>query len=137
METTPKATTPQTTPKAATPQNTPKACSPMVKMESKSNDEDLTMEEKLKSEVKGVIGDLSIMKTLCLSLFSEEEVANSTRTGKTTLKAKANVKPPLDQTKFDIFENLTVQLTSFDKSTFHKKFENLQKVLRRNLKKKT
>jgi hypothetical protein len=94
-------------------------------------DKSLLDEETLIKSVKGVVGDQNVMKHLCLQIFTEEDMINSTRTGKRTAKAMDNVKPPLDPIKFNMLETVIMKVTSFDKATFYKKFENQQKMLRR------
>lgn len=81
----------------------------------------------ISEEIKNLHGDRHIFKTFCFKTFTQEELMNRTRTGKRTIKCNNIVKPQLDTEKFGILEELVLQRTIFDKLTFHKKFENLQK----------
>lgn len=84
--------------------------------------------------VTKAIGDQNKFRNLCLFLFTHDELVSCTRTGKRTIKCMDNVKPQIDPIKFKRLETLVLKHTSYDKPTFHKKFENLQKVLRRERK---
>lgn len=109
---------------------------PPVKVEDKMPTPPADVEEELVAEkIAGVVGDQNILKSLCSTIFTEEELVTMTRTGKRTSKCMDNVKPQLDRVRFGKLEALVKRHTSYDKDTFVKKFENYQKVLRREKKK--
>jgi len=91
-------------------------------------------EENITKSLKGIIGDQHIFRHLCLHIFTESDLMNCTRTGKRTIKCMGDVKPALNTCKFDLLERMVLSHTNLDKATFIKKFENLQKILRRNSK---
>lgn len=75
--------------------------------------------------------DKEKFKYLVRNFFSEDELRSCSRTGKKSVKSNDSPRPPLNG---NIFQELTAAVlkhTSFDFNTFVKKFENLQKILRR------
>ena len=120
------------TPESATVDHTVQQ--PMVL--DKTTTQDTTGEGDIEDVVAKGVGVHNKFKNLCLHFFTTDELCSGTRTGKRTIKCMEDVKPQLNQTKFQQLENCVVsKFTLFDKETFIKKFENLQKVLRREQKK--
>ena len=71
------------------------------------------------------------VQILAKHIFTEEEIINSSRTAKKTVKSGDNPRPPLNQEKIERLERLVILKTNISKAEFIKKFENFQKVLRR------
>ncbi|KAH3879341.1 hypothetical protein DPMN_003243 [Dreissena polymorpha] len=88
-------------------------------------------EQDVETIVGKAIGDQNKFKNLCLYKFTQEELVSCTLTGKRTIKCMDNVKPQLGHTKFKELETLVLKYTSYDKQSFQKKIETLQKILRR------
>ena len=92
-------------------------------------------EDDILAAAKGIHGEQNIFKALCLKVFTEKEIVNSTKTGKRTIKCMDNVKPALSAAKFALLESsINKMLPTMDKAVITKKFQNLQKVLRRETK---
>lgn len=68
---------------------------------------------------------------LCQELFTTEELINSSRTGKRSIHSKEKPRPALNQAKLVQLQDAVNKYCAFDKSTFVKKFENFQKILRK------
>jgi hypothetical protein len=91
----------------------------------------------LTDSIKSLSGERNILKFLCNKLFTQNEIINCSRTGKKNpSKSGDTVKPALNQEKFGILEQLILKHTTYDKNTFHKKFENQQKCAIRDKKSK-
>lgn len=71
------------------------------------------------------------VQILARHIFTEDEIINSSRTGKKTVKSGDCPRPPLNQAKFERLQRLVILKTKVSKEVFLKKFENFQKVLRR------
>lgn len=68
---------------------------------------------------------------ICQQFFSMEEIKNSSRTGKRTVKCGENPRPGLNPVTFGKLQEAVIKYCNFDRVTFIKKFENYQKVLRK------
>lgn len=89
----------------------------------------------LEDSIKNMSGDRLILKYLSMKLFTTNELINCTRTGKKTIKSK-EVKPALNQQKFNMLKQLVLKKTTYDTLTFFKKIENIQKcAIRDNINK--
>ena len=100
-----------------------------------SKDHNILSEENILNAVQGMTSAQNIFKTLCLKVFSRDEIVGSTRTGKRTHKCMDNVKPALSTTKFAFLQSIISKaIPTMDKTTILKKFQNVQKVLRRERK---
>ena len=87
----------------------------------------------LTDSIKSLSGERNILKFLCNKLFTQNEIINCSRTGKKNpSKSGDTVKPALDQEKFGILEQLVLKHITYDRNTFHKKFENQQKCVIRD-----
>ena len=76
-----------------------------------------------------------VLSTLCKAIFSNEELMNCSRTGKRTNKcSERGPRPPLDIVKLKKLEHLVREKNNISKDCFIKKFENMQKTLRRKKK---
>ena len=58
-----------------------------------SKDHNILSEENILNAVQGMTSAQNIFKTLCLKVFTRDEIVGSTRTGKRTHKCIDNVKP--------------------------------------------
>ena len=67
----------------------------------------------------------NVLKHSCIQVFTTDEMFKSSPTSKRAIKATDNMKPSLDLLKFDLLQRVI-----HNKSSFYKKFENHQKVLR-------
>ncbi|XP_060563109.1 uncharacterized protein LOC132722603 isoform X2 [Ruditapes philippinarum] len=65
------------------------------------------------------------------TIFNEIELKSHSRTGKKTAKCLTEPRPALDKAKMMKLESIVRTKTGMSKELFYKKFENLQKVLRR------
>ena len=92
---------------------------------------DSPSEPSLKDSMKNIHGEQNIFKFLCLHIFTENDLMSFSRTGKRSIKNMDNARPPLNGSKLALLESLVKEHTKFDHNMFVKKFENLQKVLRR------
>lgn len=73
--------------------------------------------------------DQEKLKYLCKLFFSEDELKNSSRTGKRSIKSGETPRPPLNIEKLKTA--VLKYCVTFNSDIFMKKFENFQKVLRR------
>lgn len=94
---------------------------------------DGNQEEQLTASIKHLTNEQDIIKQLTLSVFSQKELQECSRTGKRTNKCKdGNARPPLDKEKYIMLEKLSMAACKkLSQVEFKNKFENIQKVLRR------
>ncbi|XP_060578416.1 uncharacterized protein LOC132735479 [Ruditapes philippinarum] len=92
-------------------------------------------EEKLKL-VEHLENDVQKTFTILVkSTFTDDELINSSRTGKRSNKCIGDPRPPLDSKRLETLERLVCSKTKLSKESFIKKLENLQKTLRQKIQK--
>jgi hypothetical protein len=73
-----------------------------------------------------------VVSKLSLAIFSKKELIQCSRTGKRSVKSGDSPRPSLDQRKLQTLQKLVLdKCPLFTKEQFVKKFENIQKMLRR------
>lgn len=96
--------------------------------------ENETLDDKMLIKMSG---DQARFKFLCRKFFTDEDLRNCSRTGKKSIKSGETPRPPLDATQFEKLRKEVYRFCSFEEKVFLKKFENLQKVLRKAKRNKT
>ena len=75
--------------------------------------------------------DKEKLKYLVSCFFSDDQLLRCSRTGKRSHKSAVSARPPFNAKHFGELTAAVTKFTSFDTKTFYEKFENLQKMLRR------
>ena len=76
-----------------------------------------------------------VLKTLALKVFTKEELAKRSISGKKCAKSGETPRLPLDQEKMALLEKLFLdKCPTMNHKIFMEKLQNIQKVLRRDLK---
>ena len=77
---------------------------------------------------------LRVIKTLAYSVFSKDELAYKSLTGKCSIQSGDKARLPLEKTKLRAIETVaTEKCPSLNHKEFVSKFQNIQKMLRRTL----
>lgn len=99
-----------------------------------TNEDNLSIEQEKYDEsvVLDKFTDQDKLKYLVSCFFSNDDLKNCSRTGKRSCQGGPTARPPLNRNDFCKLTEAVIKFTTYDTETFHKKFENLQKVLRRS-----
>ena len=97
-----------------------------------------TLHSNLLEELRKTIQDLRsteilrVIKTLAYGVFSKDELASRSLTGKRSIHSGDNARLPLEQTKLHAIEAVAMEkCPSLSHKEFVSKFQNIQKMLRR------
>ena len=112
-----------------------KFVSPSIEKENDSNSQLLSLVNHIHSSAVKDITDAT--RRMAFSLFTEEELLNCSRTGKTSVKSTNGVgKSALADKKLEQLERAVSKFPSLNKDDFKKKIDNVVKMLRREDKKR-
>ena len=96
-----------------------------------------TIDASLLQEMRNAIKDLipsdilRVIKTLAYSVFSKDELASKSITGKRSIHSGDKARLPLEKTKLCAIKTVAMEKCPLNHKEFVSKFQNIQKMLRR------
>lgn len=74
---------------------------------------------------------VEILKVTTFKLFTPEELASHSLTGKKSVKSGENPRPAIDQKRLEVLEATVRRKTNMDHAQFFSKLQNIQKTIRK------